>query len=262
MTASILQAHQPTHSPWTPKGSETQAVAQSFYLNLVISLLLIGMFWLPLKMVQINDFLNSESVNTPGKGQVVQTNSMEIESSKVNPDLLEARVVMINATSEEQWAYFDFSRGKQVDIFDPSSLEWDLAFRRGKIITNGGATNKFGKAGVIDMGEVEFDSIDQMPPGKPVVDDATRTSTENPVLVQWYRYNYITHKLTARKNVYAFTTADGKSAKVQFLSFYCADKEAGCIQMKYVYQDNGAGDFLKGEGAVASAPETSTVSDL
>jgi hypothetical protein len=40
-------------------------------------------------------------------------------------------------------------------------------------------------------------------------------------------------------------TSDGKFAKVQFLSFYCADKQPGCIQMKYVYQDEGTKSFLK-----------------
>ena len=45
-----------------------------------------------------------------------------------------------------------------VEIHDPSSLEWDLAFRRGKVISNGGATNKFGKAGLIQMKEDRFDA--------------------------------------------------------------------------------------------------------
>ena len=40
-------------------------------------------------------------------------------------------------------------------------------------------------------------------------------------------------------------TADSKFAKVQFKSFYCENKETGCIKMQYVYQDNGSNSFQK-----------------
>ncbi|NIP99620.1 MAG: hypothetical protein GWM98_03620, partial [Nitrospinaceae bacterium] len=116
-------------------------------------------------------------------------------------------------------------------------------------------TNKFGKAGVLNLGEVAFDAVESVPLKEFVADKATRTETENPVLINWYKYNYITHKLTARKNVYVLRTADGKYAKVQYMSFYCADKQPGCIQMKYVYQAQGTKTFLK-QAEPASPPAT------
>ena len=155
-----------------------------------------------------------------------------------------------------------FSRGKPVKIHDPSSLEWDLAFRRGKIISNGGATNKFGKAGLMDLGEVSFDAVENVPLKDFIPDTATRTQTENPVLLQWYKYNYITHKLTARKNVYVMRTSDGKFAKIQFLSFYCADKQPGCIQMKYAYQDQGTKSFLKDNSGSFTSTTVATSPDI
>ena len=85
----------------------------------------------------------------------------------------------------------------QVKIHDPTSLEWDLAFRRGKVISNGGATNKFGKAGLVDLGDVQFETLLEVPQQNYVQDITTRTETENPVLLKWYKYNYLTHKLTA-----------------------------------------------------------------
>lgn len=215
-----------------------------FILNLCITILLIGLFWLPLKLDQMEGFLSSSSINQkkggPGRPSA-DTQSIAV----VNPNLIPAQGLMIDATNEDQWTYFDFSRGRQVKIHDPSSLEWDLAFRRGKIISNGGATNKFGKAGLIDLGEVSFDAVENVPLKEFIADKATRTETENPVLVQWYRYNYITHKLTARKNVYIMRTSDGKFAKIQFMSFYCTNKQPGCIQMKYAYQEQGTKSFLK-----------------
>jgi len=74
---------------------------------------------------------------------------------------------------------------------------------------------------------------------------STKTETENPILLKWYSYNYLTHKLSAKANTYAMKTADSKYAKVKFLGFYCVNKETGCIKMQYVYQDNGSNQFTK-----------------
>ncbi|MFQ5449305.1 MAG: HmuY family protein [Nitrospinaceae bacterium] len=227
-------------------------------MNLCVTLLLIGIFWLPAKLVQMEKFFNSPSVNLPKQGKTAKSPSQPAPPSR-NPNLMETRYVAINASSEKEWTYFDFSRGAVVRIFDPSSVEWDLAFRRSKVISNGGATNKFGNAGLIDLGVTEFDSVAEVPNEDYVQDVTTRTETENTVLLKWYKYNYLTHKLSAKKNVYALRTADNKFAKVQFLNFYCDNKETGCIRMRYIYQNNGTTSFLKNqEGfsspAVASNP--------
>ena len=166
----------------------------------------------------------------------------------INPNLITAKMFVVDARDDEHWAYFDFSRGRQVRIHDRSSLEWDLAFRRGKIISNGGKTNKIGQAGLVDLGEINFNAVESVPANKPLVQDVHgKSEPESPVLAQWYKYNYLTHKLTARRNVYILRTANGHYAKLQFMSFYCTDKQPGCIQIKYVYQDSDAKSFLKSE---------------
>ena len=233
-----------------------------FILNLCITILLIGIYWLPIKVFQMGGFLDSPSMKDKQTGGPSRNFGGAKSVAAVNPNLLPTSTIMIDATNEEQWTYFDFSRGEQVNIHDTSSLEWDLAFRRGKIITNGGATNKFGKAGLINLGEVSFDAVESVPLKDFIPDEATRTQTENPVLLQWYKYNYITHKLTARKNIYVMRTSDGKFAKVQFLSFYCADKQPGCIQMKYVYQNEGTKSFLKDNSGSFTSTTVATNPDI
>jgi len=230
-----------------------------FLLNLCISVLLVGFFWVPVKFVQMENFLNSPSVNLPKKGKINKSSAAVPTPSVGN--LLAAQIVMINASSEKNWAYFDFSRGTVVEIHDPSSLEWDLAFRRGKVISNGGATNKFGKAGLIQMKENRFDAIAQVPTENYIQDTTTKTETENPVLLKWYKYNYLTHKLTPKKNVYALRTANSKFAKVQFRSFYCENKETGCIKMQYVYQNNGSNSFQKNALGLASSSPVAPASE-
>jgi hypothetical protein len=230
-----------------------------FLFNLCFSLLLVGLFWLPSKLVDLDAFLSSPSVNLPESGEVAKDTKEKVAPVPRPPsNMLATQVITINASSEKEYVYFDFSVGKPVRILDPSSLEWDLAFRRGKIISNGGASSKFGKAGLFDMSDIDFEEVTQVPTGEYVQDIATKTETENPVLLKWYNYNYLSHKLTAKKNIYAVRTADGKFAKFQFLSFYCENKEAGCVKIRYVYQGNGSNSFLK----TASAPTANEVAPL
>ena len=121
-----------------------------FLLNLCISFILVGLFWLPSKLVQLQKFLDSPSVDVPSEGKLAQNEKKKVKPLPVQPkNLLSTRIVTVNASSEKEYVYFNFSNGKPVKIHDSSSLEWDLAFRRSKIITNGGASSKFGKAGLI-----------------------------------------------------------------------------------------------------------------
>ncbi|MCA9484881.1 MAG: hypothetical protein KC553_14215 [Nitrospina sp.] len=251
MSTNAFDTHTTVVPQDTQKEKKRKMWRNLFILNLCISLLLIGLFWLPYKFVELNDFLGSSSVE-PRRSAPGLMEAQKPEEPEAPSNIIPSRFALINATSEENWTYFDFSRGKQVDIFDSSSREWDLAFRRGNVMTNGGATNKFGKGGVLDLGEVDFDSIDQVPNRPFIPDTSTRTETKNEALAQWYKYNYITHKLTPRKNVYIIRSADGKYAKVQFLGFYCANKEPGCVQIRYTFQNTGDANFLKSEGQEAA----------
>ena len=238
-----------------------------FLFNLCVSILLIGIFWLPLKLASITNFMNSASVNIPKETKAAKLEDSKIKEAPVtNGLLLDPKGVLINASSDKEWVYFDFSRDRQVKIFDRTSLEWDLAFRRGKILTNGGATNKFGNAAILNIGEVNFNSVAEVPTEEYVQDVNTRTETENPALLKWYKYNYFTHKLTAKKVIYSVRTADNKYAKVQFMGFYCANDQAGCIQMKYVYQDDSTNQFYKkvktGAQETAELPAKQVSKDL
>jgi hypothetical protein len=232
-----------------------------FVLNLCVSLLLVGIFWLPAKLIDLDDFLKSPSVNVPGEGEMAEKSDEKSKPAPKSPtNLMSTHLTTINASSEKEFVYFDFSSGKPVKILDRSSLEWDLAFRRGKVISNGGASSQLGQAGLIDLGTVEFDSVVEVPRDSYIQDSAARTETENPVLIKWYNYNYLTHKLTAKQNIYAVRTANGKFAKFQFLSFYCDNQEAGCIKMRYVYQDSGSNSFLRTDGILAiTSSETASL---
>src|SRR3990170_3244932 len=59
------------------------------------------------------------------------------EPKEVGEALTEPITYRINASSLEEWAYFDFSMGAIVKEPEHSSLEWDLGFKRALIISNG-----------------------------------------------------------------------------------------------------------------------------
>ena len=225
-----------------------------FWLNLCITLVLVGSFWLPEKLIRLQEFLDSPSVDVPEEGEIVKKEIQKEEPVIIKMGrLLNARVTTVNASSEKEYVYFNLQSGKVIKIHDPSSLKWDLAFRRSKIITNGGASSKLGKAGLIDLGSVEFDKVTEVPKDNYVLDVSTRTDTENPAILKPYNYNYLTHKLKAKGNVYAAKTADNKFAKFQLLDFYCDNKEVGCIKIRFVYQGNGSNSFLKSASDLKTA---------
>lgn len=147
----------------------------------------------------------------------------------------------------EKWAYFDFSRGAVVDIRDRTSLDWDLAFQRHRIISNGGATNPAGQAGILNLGMVDFQAVTTAPESGYISDTGTRPRgiTENKGIARWYDYSIFTHTLKPKGEVYIIRTADNKYAKMRILSYYCEKKKSGCVTIEYVYQGNGSRKFVK-----------------
>ncbi|GIX48095.1 MAG: hypothetical protein KatS3mg131_2306 [Candidatus Tectimicrobiota bacterium] len=152
-------------------------------------------------------------------------------------------VYTVDARSKEIWMYFDFSRGAVVPVQDPKRDEWDLAFQRHAIRTNGGDTNPAGQAAVAVLEGVDFAAVTRVPPDARFVRDVrgkNRLSSYNPAFYKWYHYDYLSHTLTPKPVVYLVRTQDGKYAKLRILSYYCKGKEAGCLTFEYVYQGDGS----------------------
>jgi HmuY protein len=156
----------------------------------------------------------------------------------------------LEARAAEQWTFFDFSRGSVVEVPHQFGVDWDLAFQRHKIVANGGATNPKGKGAILNLGGVAFDELLEAPPEGYVEDtiasiNAETLTTENLAIKAWYHYNFLTHVLRAKSNVYVIRTADGKYAKLRLVSYYCDGGQAsGCFTIEYVYQGDGSRKFV------------------
>ncbi len=141
----------------------------------------------------------------------------------------------IDARSRQNWAYFDFSSGTVVDA-SQKSLDWDLAFRRTDLLTNGGETNPASNGEAFDFGDVALGET-QVHPADRYLADTTHDDRglENPALHGWYSYDWFRHLISSKGHVYAVRTATGETATVTFLSYYCEDGSAGCITFHYLY---------------------------
>jgi HmuY protein len=179
-----------------------------------------------------------------GTYTVTPPNPSEIGDRLVGPVLY-----TLEARAAEHWTFFDFSRGSVVEAPHQFGLDWDLAFQRHKILVNGGATNPKGRGGILNLGEVAFDGMLEAP-AEGYVEDTIASinpdtiTTENLAIKGWYHYNFLTHVLRPKANVYVVRTADGKSAKMRLVSYYCDGGQAsGCFTIEYVYQGNGSRSF-------------------
>lgn len=146
--------------------------------------------------------------------------------------------VTVDASAGDKWVYFDFSRSSVVE--SPGPWEWDLAFRRYRIIANGGP-GFAGEGGVLPLPGAQFDSVAAVPKTGYVVARAEGDSL-NSALERWYDYSWTSHVLKPKQVVYALRTADGRYAKLQILGYYCPGARAGCLTLRYVYQGAGGAD--------------------
>ncbi|OGW07460.1 MAG: hypothetical protein A2W77_03100 [Nitrospinae bacterium RIFCSPLOWO2_12_39_16] len=179
----------------------------------------------------------------PEVEKAIESKIFNPEPNDVGENLTGEITYTINAFSLKDWIYFDFSKGAVVSISDRTSSDWDMGFRRAKIISNSGASNPSGRGGIAAIENAEFVSVMEAPESGYMIDISKNAlETENPVIDRWYLYNYMTHELKPKKNIYIIRTADGKYVKIQIMKFYC-EGLAGCYTIKYVYQGNGSRRF-------------------
>ena len=157
----------------------------------------------------------------------------DVGAATLGPD-----TVTVDATGEEGWRFFDFSRASVVEA--PGPMDWDIAFLRHRIVANGGRAFA-GDGGLLALGGVEYDSVSEVPStgyiGSPQPGDTTNAAIE-----RWYNYNWTSHILEPRPTVWAVRTADGRYAKLRILGYYCPGPQAGCLTFEFVYRGGGGTD--------------------
>jgi hypothetical protein len=134
----------------------------------------------------------------------------------------------VDASSNDRWVKFDFSRNS---VVDSAATEWDLGFHRNHVIAGPGAA-------IRDLGAVAFDSVVEAPVEGYRTNSAAQWES-NPAVGKWYNYSFISHLLTSTHHVYMVRTGEGRYAKVELLNYYCKGVGTACITFRYAYQGKG-----------------------
>jgi hypothetical protein len=158
----------------------------------------------------------------------------------------------VNASSSSVWKYFSFNKNDTVVVSNPdSSLEWDLAFQRYRIRTNGGKSGT-GQGGAYRSGNTNqggFDSLNIVPDGISFgLDDTVSVNVApgqyvkyvmNTVLQDWYNLVNGGQTLISKDEIFIIRTADGKYAKIWLQNYYNELAKSGYPKFQYFYQADG-----------------------
>ncbi len=168
-----------------------------------------------------------------------------------SPTQLSSKEAVIDASDYASWVYFSFNKGTTVTISDfQTSTDWDIAFHRDDIRTNGGLSGS-GQGGIQESAS-EYSAIITAPETGYVVDDSLNVMysagmppTYTPDVGSeegndWAKYNHDIHAWEIKKDVFVVKTADGKYAKIWMKNFLNDDDESGTITLEYTYQPDGS----------------------
>lgn len=132
----------------------------------------------------------------------------------------------VDANEANVWVYIDLETASEVVPINPgSNAEWDLAFQRFKIKSNGGVSGS-GGVEVAVLPDADFDGMSEAPASGYVTDRAdSDDEDEDPDTAfltgdGWYTYNPVDHTLSPRDIVYIVRTVEGGYFKLQMLDYY------------------------------------------
>lgn len=177
-----------------------------------------------------------------GEGSADLTIKTEVKAEGV-------RETVVNATSKEDYWYIDLDAEAEVK---ESSADWDLAFQRFKIKSNGGDSGE----GNVIVAKVEtpFDELEKAPDSGYVEDsDAISSKSENgdPNYAflgpePWYNYEAM-HQLSPEKVVYVVRSTEEKFFKVAVLDYYDDAGTAGFLRFQWAEIEAPDGAVSAGE---------------
>lgn len=167
--------------------------------------------------------------------------------------VIQSQTFEINSTGSATWKYFSFAKNDTIAVSDPAtSSDWDLAFQRYRIKTNGGksgsgmgsAANSYKKS------QSGFDALTVVPDTATfAVDDSISIAVQqgyayyvvNPEIYTWFTIELATQgtQIVPSDYIYIVKTGTGKYAKVWFKSYYSATNVSGYVSFQYKYQPDG-----------------------
>ncbi|MBI4821655.1 MAG: hypothetical protein HY791_35670 [Deltaproteobacteria bacterium] len=168
----------------------------------------------------LNDVPDDKTPETPGGAHVQVTSESEGVSQ-----------VIVDASKESEWIYLDLASLKEVEVTDRStSADWDLAFQRYRILTNGGVSGTKGMEGAPLPG-ASFAELASAPDNGWIVDrvDGEDTDTDPDSVFNsahatsetgWYTYDTNLHILSPARVVYVVKTVESEYFALEPIAYY------------------------------------------
>lgn len=164
----------------------------------------------------------------------------------------------LDATSYTDWVYFSFEKGAIVEISAPQTdLSWDIAFHRGDVRLNGGASGS-GKGEAVNTGKTDWNAVTAAPASGYVKDEIGTVTTaftgtgietdEQPfsqTLSGWLTIDTSNPppKYTYHNYVYVVKSAAGNYVKLQIYDYKDAKNNGAYISFRYQYNGDGSTEF-------------------
>ena len=167
---------------------------------------------------------------------------------------IQSQTFEINSTGSTIWKYFSFAKNDTITVSDPAlSTDWDLAFQRYRIKTNGGKSGGGlgSAANTFQKGQTGFDAVKLVSDTLTFVkDDSVTVAVQqgystfvvNPKLYTWFTLEQATQgtQIVPSNYIYIVRTGTGNYAKVWFKSYYSATNVSGYVTIQYKYQPDGS----------------------
>lgn len=124
----------------------------------------------------------------------------------------------LNANTKS-YIYFSLATGKEVAASEAATKNWDIAFSKTTIATNGGTSGP-GTGGAIVL-EKPFDQVSEAPKDGYKTDSDAGFAIPGGSGNSWYKYDMSVHAiLPIPGRTLLVKTADGKIARVEIISYY------------------------------------------
>lgn len=189
-----------------------------------------------------------------------EKNNPKIEPIGSNSSVFEAKDIPADVDRKNKRTFFSLRENKIVVSEDSNSLKWDIAFMGANIYVNGGTSGPGNGAAKIVNGI--FDEISETTKEGFSTDNGASLAVPSGSGNGWYDYTGSTRTpnhvlLPIAGKVLIFRTADGKYAKMEIVSYYQGNPNAGSATFlnaetrpparyytfRYLIQTNGSAKF-------------------
>ena len=136
-------------------------------------------------------------------------------------------------TKPNTYNYFSLTTGAEISAEDAKTNKWDLAFSGTTILVNGGTSGP-GQGGALVL-EKPFEALSEAPKEGYKTDGPSGNAIAGGSGNSWYKYDMSVHAiLPIIGRTVVVRTAEGKFAKIEFISYYKgAPEEVPTEESKY-----------------------------